>query len=235
VRPAEPDVRVCADARDLSERAAAATAAIIAEAVNRHGRCSLVLSGGGTPRALYELLASTYRDQIPWSAVHLFWGDERYVDPADAASNYRMAREALLDHVPLGADHVHRIAGEKPPAEAAAQYQQKLVRLGDPPRLDLVLLGMGPDGHTASLFPGSPACEERERFVVETGDDQHPHPRLTFTFPAIARSRLAVITVDGPEKRKAVDRIRAGEDLPGARIRAEEVLWIGDRDALGAD
>ena len=95
-------------------------------------------------------------------------------------------------------------------------------------------LGLGPDGHTASLFPGSPTLDEADRFVVAAGDDAHPRPRLTFTFPAIARARLVVVTVAGAEKRDAVERIRAGEDLPGARIRAERVVWLGDRAAMGA-
>ena len=103
------------------------------------------------------------------------------------------------------------------------------------PPIDIVHLGLGPDGHTASLFPGTAALDERERFVVENADDEHPHPRLTFTFPAIARAVLAVVTVEGEEKRDPIRRIRAGEDLPGARIRAGQVLWLGDRSALGAD
>jgi 6-phosphogluconolactonase len=97
-----------------------------------------------------------------------------------------------------------------------------------------VHLGLGPDGHTASLFPGSPSLDETERLVVAAGDADHPHPRLTFTLPAIARARLVVVTVAGSEKRDAVERIRAGEDLPAARVRAERVLWLGDRAALGA-
>ncbi len=101
------------------------------------------------------------------------------------------------------------------------------------PPIDVVHLGLGPDGHTASLFPGSSALAETERLVVATGDDAHPQPRLTFTFPAIARARLVVVTVAGAEKRDAVERIRAGEDLPAAHIRAERVVWLGDRAALG--
>ena len=113
---AGPDVRTCADARELSERAAAATVATIADAVTRHGRCSLVFSGGNTPRALYALLASTYRDQIPWSQVHAFWGDERYVPPDDSASNYRMARESLLEQVPLPFQNIHPMPTHLPVA-----------------------------------------------------------------------------------------------------------------------
>jgi 6-phosphogluconolactonase len=116
--------------------------------------------------------------------------------------------------------------------EGADPYQLRIGELG---KFDLVHLGLGPDGHTASLFPGTPAVDEQERFVVENGDAEHPHGRLTFTFPAIARAALAVVTVEGEEKREPIRRIRAGEDLPGARIRAAQVLWIGDRSALSAD
>jgi len=116
--------------------------------------------------------------------------------------------------------------------EDAARAYDELVRAAPP--IDLVHLGLGPDGHTASLFPASPTLDETERLVVPAGDDEHPLPRLTFTFPAIARSRLVVVTVAGAEKHDAMERIRAGEDLPGSRIRGERVLWLGDRAALGA-
>ena len=183
---------------------------------------SIALSGGSTAEACYRACRSTPMD---WSSVTVFFGDDRVVPADHESSNEGMARRVLLDAVSPRV--IHSLVG------LGATAYDALVRR-EPP-IDLVHLGLGPDGHTASLFPGSPACEEPERFVVETGDDQHPHPRLTFTFPAIARSRLAVVTVDGPEKREAVARIRAGEDLPGARIRADEVLWIGDRAALGSD
>jgi 6-phosphogluconolactonase/glucosamine-6-phosphate isomerase/deaminase len=117
------------------------------------------------------------------------------------------------------------------PIDEAARVYDELVR--DAPPIDVVHLGLGPDGHTASLFPDSPAVDETRRFVVATGDEAHPRPRLTFTFPAIARARLVIVTVAGSGKRDAVDRIRAGEDLPGSRIRADRVVWLGDRAALG--
>jgi 6-phosphogluconolactonase len=117
------------------------------------------------------------------------------------------------------------------PIEAAADAYDELVRAAPP--IDIVHLGLGPDGHTASLFPGSPTLAETERLVVSAGDAEHPHPRLTFTYPGIARGRLVVVTVAGAERRNAVERIRAGEDLPAARIRGDRVLWLGDRAALG--
>jgi 6-phosphogluconolactonase/glucosamine-6-phosphate isomerase/deaminase len=117
------------------------------------------------------------------------------------------------------------------PISAAADDYDALIRRSPP--IDLIHLGLGPDGHTASLFANTDALEEQQRFVVPNGDDLHPHPRLTFTFPAIARARLVVVAVSGAEKRDAIARIRAGEDLPAARIRAPEVIWLVDPDALG--
>ncbi len=186
---------------------------------------SVALSGGELARECYEELRAAEPD---WSGVEVFFGDERFVPPDHPDSNEGMVRRALLDHVRTAA--VHPMYRPVPIDEAASDYDA-LVRAAPP--IGLVHLGLGPDGHTASLFPGSPALDETERFVVATGDDAHPHPRLTFTFPAIARGRLVVVTVAGEEKHDAIARIRAGEDLPGARIRGERVVWLGDRAALG--
>lgn len=187
---------------------------------------SVALSGGETAEECYAAL----RAQAPdWSGVDVFFGDERFVPPTDPDSNEGMARRVLLDHVRPRAIHSMFRAG---PIEDAARAYDDLVRASPP--IDLVHLGLGPDGHTASLFPGSPTLRETERFVVPAGDSEHPHPRLTFTFPAIARGRLVVVTVAGAGKRDAVERIRAGEDLPAAHIRCDRVLWLGDRAALGA-
>jgi 6-phosphogluconolactonase len=181
---------------------------------------SIALSGGELAEACYVALRAELLD---WSGISVFIGDERKVHVGHDDSNEGMARRVLLDAV--GPKVIHSMT-----ALGADRYDE-LVR-AEPP-IDLVHLGLGPDGHTASLFPGSPALDESERFVIETGDELHPQPRITFTFPAIARSPLAVVTVAGEEKRDAIARIRAGEDLPGARIRAERVLWLGDRAALG--
>lgn len=200
--------------------------AAFARLVVREAPGSIALSGGETAEECYREVCALAPD---WSAIDVFIGDERFVPPTDPDSNEGMARRVLLDHVRPRAIHSMFRPGS---IEAAALAYDGLVRSAPP--IDLVHLGLGPDGHTASLFPGSPTLEETERFVVAAGDDAHPHPRLTFTFPAIARSRLVVVTVAGADKHDVIERIRAGEDLPAARIRGDRVLWLGDRAALGA-
>jgi len=183
---------------------------------------SLALSGGDLAHRCYAALRG---ETIAWSTIDIFFGDDRVVPVEADDSNEGMARRILLDDV--GPRNVYSMV------EAGADAYDALVRSAPP--ISIVHLGLGPDGHTASLFPGSQSLDETERLVVESGDDLHPHPRLTFTFPGIARADLAVVTVEGEEKREPIRRIRAGEDLPGARIRAGQVLWIGDRAALSAD
>jgi len=186
---------------------------------------SIALSGGETAEACYRALRGA---PVDWPGVDVFYGDERFVPVDHPDSNEGMSRRALLDYVPARAIH----SMYQPVAiEEAARAYDELVRTAPP--IDLVHLGLGPDGHTASLFPGSPALAETERLVVATGDALHPQPRLTFTFPAIARARVVVVTVAGEEKRAAIEGIRAGDDLPAARIRGERVVWLGDRAALG--
>jgi 6-phosphogluconolactonase len=236
----EPDVRICADARELSERAAAATVATIADAVMRHGRCSLVFSGGNTPRALYALLASTYRDQIPWSQVHAFWGDERYVPSDDSASNYRMARESLLEHVPLPFQNIHPMLTNLPSPKAAAHDYERTLRAEagrHAPPFDLLLLGIGDDGHTASLFPRSPALHETTRWVVAVTVAAVPSTRLTLTLPAIAMAARIFVLVSGRGKADALAHVldpRADpDDYPAAALPSRNgvVTWWVDRDA----
>jgi 6-phosphogluconolactonase len=202
-----------------------AFADLAVEVVGRSG--SVALSGGSTAEDCYAALAGRTLD---WSGTEVFYGDERFVPVTDPDSNEGMTRRVLLDHVwPLG---IHSMVGDAAtPEEAAAMYDD-LIAGRDP--IDLVHLGLGPDGHTASIFPGSATMDVTDRFVVAAGDDAHPHPRLTFTYPAIARSPLVVFTVAGAEKRDALARIRAGDDsLPAARVRADRVVWLADAAALG--
>ena len=184
---------------------------------------SVALSGGGTAGECYEELA---RRAYDWSAVDVYFGDDRFVPPDHEDSNEGLARRTLLDACPPRSIHGMYRPGT---VDAAAEKYDALMR--DVLPIDVVHLGIGPDGHTASLFPGSRALEERERMVIATQSEKHPHPRVTFTFAAIERCPLVVVTVEGEEKRDAMTRIAAGEDLPGARIRAEHVLWLVDSAA----
>jgi 6-phosphogluconolactonase len=187
---------------------------------------SLALSGGSTARECYELLAVA---GVDWNKVDVFFGDERWVPVDDPESNEGMARHAFVDQVKPHAVYSMRHAGET--IEQASDAYDRLLRDYGP--LGLVHLGLGPDGHTASLFPGSPALDERERLVVATGDELHPHPRLTLTFPALNQSRLAVFTVVGEGKRDALQRVKAGDDLPAGRVSAGRVIWLVDEAANG--
>ena len=187
---------------------------------------SLALSGGGTARRCYEHLADTAGSQIDWWKVDVYWGDERCVPHDHEDSNYRLAREALLDRVgAANATHLMRCA------EGPDPYQ---LRLGDLGRIDLVHLGLGADGHTASLFPGSAALDADPGRLVAMNDDPtgtNPYPRMTLTLAGIARANLVVVTVSGAEKADALAAVADGDDLPGARIDAPQVVWLVDHAA----
>jgi 6-phosphogluconolactonase len=185
---------------------------------------SIALSGGETARQCYELLATA---DVAWVGVEVFFGDERWVPVHDPDSNEGMARVTFLDAVEPHAIHGMYLPGATPEGGAAAY--DELVR--SVPPIALVHLGLGPDGHTASLFPGSPTLDETERFVVTAGDELHPHPRLTFTLPAIARAECVVVTVAGSEKREAFARVQRGDDLPAARLPGEHLIWLVDEAA----
>ena len=201
--------------------------AAFAELVTTEGPRSIALSGGDTARACYQLFATAAN--VDWPGVEVFFGDERWVPVHDPDSNEGMARLAFLDELDPAWVHSLYGAGETPETAAAA-YDQLL---RDSAPIDLVHLGLGPDGHTASLFPGSAALQVQDRLVVPNGDDAHPHPRLTFTYPALARSRLVVFTVAGAGKREAFGRVRAGDDVPAAHVEAERIIWLVDTEAMG--
>jgi 6-phosphogluconolactonase len=187
---------------------------------------SMALSGGDTARRCYELLAVA---PVDFADVDVFMGDERWVPLDHADSNEGVARVCFLDHVHPKA--IHSMYRPDVSIDEAAAAYDRLVRAHSP--IELVHLGLGPDGHTASLFPGTPALDERDRLVVPNGDDAHPLPRITLTFPGIERSRLAVFTVAGEAKRDAFARVRAGEVVPAARVRAGRVIWLVDPAAHG--
>ncbi len=195
------------------------------------GPQTIALAGGSTPRELYGLLASDdYRDRSDWHEIDVFYGDERAVPPNHPDSNYGMTRRALLDLVPVDADAVHRMEADDPDLDAAADRYSQLL----PAHLDMILLGIGADGHTASLFPGSDALDEEERRVVPAAAPNGTR-RLTLTLPAINAARHVVFLVLGAEKREALHRVRSGEDLPAGRVDPlmGDCVWIVDAAALG--
>ena len=204
-------------------------ASAFADVVVREQPRTLALSGGGTARRCYETLAT--RSGLDWRTVTVLFGDERWVPVDHADSNEGMARTELLDHVGAGAVISMREAGDTP--ESAAAIYGQIV--GDLEGVDLVHLGLGPDGHTASLFPGAPTLEVSDELVVASEPGLPPwHRRVTWTLPAIAIARLAVFTVEGDDKAGAWGRIVAGEDLPAARVTAARVLWLVGRDVAAA-
>jgi len=234
------DVRVFADVDELSLRAAEAAVRTINESVRSNGRFSVAVSGGNTPRTLYRLLSSRFRAQIPWTKVHIFWGDERYVPLADPNSNYRMARETLLDVVPCPAGNVHPMPTELPDPDVAAREYEKTLRSyfsEDWPRFDLVLLGLGEEGHTASLFPGSPALNETERWVVAVNAPAEPSLRLKLTLPALTEAANIYFLVTGSNKAQALHHVLIGSPDPkiypasGVRLAQGTVIWWVDRAA----
>ncbi len=239
----EREIRVFPDPTREAEAAARHLAARARVAVRARGRFSWVLAGGRTPEGLYRLLARRWRSRFPWEATEIFFGDERCVGRRDPESNYAMAREALLAHVPIPRHRIHRLRGELRPASRAAEEYARLIGPLPPakasPRFDTVLLGLGPDGHTASLFPGAPAVRERTRTVVAVPRAGHPPwvPRLSLTLAALASSREVLFLVEGSEKADTVARVlraapRHSSNLPARMVRsAGPILWFLDRAA----
>jgi 6-phosphogluconolactonase len=223
------------DFASLISGAADTIAASAAEAIGERGRFTIALSGGNTPRPVYQRLASA---AIDWPRVHVFFGDERCVSPRDARSNYHMAKVALLDRVPIPSQQVHRMRGEDPPEAAADAYAVDLRRaLGEDSRLDFVLLGLGHDAHTASLFPGLAAVTEKRRTVMESYVEFVGMWRLSLTPVAINAARRVVFVVTGDDKEEILRRVLQGPRepvvLPAQAIRPEQgpAIWLLDRAA----
>jgi 6-phosphogluconolactonase len=242
---------VAASREALFESAAEAFTRAAADAIRTSGSFKLALSGGSTPRDLYALLASDrHAARVDWSRVHVFWGDERCVAPSDPESNQRMARAALLDHVPLAASHVHAIRGDGDPPAEATRYERALREAFATPtgpprstpgaRFDLVLLGLGDDGHTASLFPGSPAVREARRWAMAARGGPHATSRITLTPPVINAAAEVIFLVSGAAKAAILKRVLCGprepEPLPAQAIqpRAGELCWLVDAAAASA-
>jgi 6-phosphogluconolactonase len=213
---------------------------ITAEALATSGPFRMSLSGGSTPKTLYEILASDdFRTRFPWQRVSWFWGDERFVPYDHPESNYRMTREAMLDHAPVPPENIHPVPADGTPEQAALRYEHTLQKTygatvlhPDRPLFDITLLGLGPDGHTASLLPGEPVLDERTRWVAAVSHGR-PEVRITMTYPPIESSRYVAFLLAGKEKTEIFRTIRAGgSDLPAARIKpVGELIWFADQAA----
>ena len=236
-----PNPIVFPDQRAFIDGAANFIVDLATEAIAERGRFTIALSGGSTPRPIYARLADpNYRDRIEWSKVHVFFGDERCVPPDDARSNYRMTYEALLDHVPLPPDQIHRIRGEIDPAQAALIYEQELQQLfrtAAIPVFDLICLGLGDNGHTASLFPGTASLREKERWIVPQYVEVMTTWRVTFTAPLINAARHCAFLVEGAGKAEMSQRVLEGpyqpDVLPAQLIQPVngELHWLVDAPA----
>ncbi len=206
------------------------------------GRATVALSGGSTPKRLYELLAAPpFRDRMPWDRIHWYWGDERFVPQDDPQSNYRMTKLAMLDKVRIPEANIHAVpVSGMEPEQAAAAYEAALQHCygsaalePERPLFDIVLLGLGEDGHTASLFPGTAALAERRRWVTAVVGAK-PEPRISLTYPALDSARHCVFLVAGAAKLPVLDQLEAGADLPSGHVRPVGTLhWMLDRAAAG--
>lgn len=238
----KPDVRIFPDLQALSEAAALVFIECCAQAITARGQALVALSGGGTPQRLYELLArSPYMEQVDWARLHVFWGDERCVPPEDIQSNYHQAREALLSRVLIPEKNIHRVQGELEPEEAAQAYAVTLRKYASAPlmwpQFDLVLLGMGDDGHTASLFPDSPVEMATPAEAVTGNYQGRPAQRVTLTPQVLNSARCVMFLVAGESKSATLADVLYGDyepaRLPAQRVRPPDgqLIWMVDQAA----
>ena len=238
-------VELFANGMEIARRAAADVVHIAGDAVAAHGAFTIALSGGSTPKVLYALLAEhpSLRNSLPWDKMKVFFGDERHVGPGHADSNFQMATDAMLSKVPLRPDQVHRIKGEYPDtAQAAAEYEEVIRRefglqAGTFPRFDLILLGMGSEGHTLSLFPGTKALNETQRIVTSNWVGKLCADRVTLTAPAANNAANVIFMITGADKACALKSVLGGplepEQLPAQMIQPANgnVSWLVDQAA----
>jgi 6-phosphogluconolactonase len=241
--PASTELRILTAPQELFAAAADEVLRAAAAAVAARGRFTIALSGGSTPKSLFNLLATNARNTMPWDRTFFFWGDERHVPPTDPDSNYRMADEAMLSKIPVAAANIFRIETENPDAAAAAAAYEKTLQNffslvpGEFPRFDLILLGMGPDGHTASLFPGTAGLQEKSRLVIANWVEKLKTHRLSFTFPVLNAAACVAFLVSGTDKAPALHAVLES-DAPGEQYPAKQVhptdgklIWLLDRAA----
>ena len=238
-------IQVCRNREDLFQQAAFLFVRLAREAASAQGRFNVALSGGSTPRGVFKLLTEDeVRERIPWSHVHIFWGDERCVASTHPESNYRMAEETLLTRVPIPSENVHRIPAERAPEQAASDYEQTLrealaLSKDELPRFDLVFLGMGPDGHTASLFPETAGLKETKRLVISHYVEKLKVSRITLAPFVLNNAAYVVFLVCGADKASTLKDVLQGPHqpdlLPAQLIRPVNgtLLWLVDQDAAG--
>lgn len=237
----KPEVRIFKDLEELSRAAAELFVQQAASSIAKRGRFLVALNGGSTPTRLFQLLAADFRRGINWSQVHIFWGDERCVPPEDPGSSYGQALAALLSHVPIPDSNIHRIKGELGPVEASKEYAHVLEGFASRPHVwpcfDLVYLGMGEDGHTASLFPGSPVNVSVPTMPVTAHYQDRPANRVTLTPIVFNRARVIVFMVIGEKKAQTLAQVLSGrynpELYPAQRIHPEDgsLIWQVDQSA----
>jgi 6-phosphogluconolactonase len=237
----KPKIHIFKNLEEISLRAAQIFVEQATSSIRERGRFLVVLNGGGTPERLFQLLADEYPNHVDWSHVHVFWGDERSVPSGDPGSSYGQARDLLLRHVGIDEGSIHRIRGELPPADAVQEYVRVLKEFASPPlewpRFDLVYLGMGEDGHTASLFPGSPLDASQPVLAVTANYQDRPAERVTLTPLVLNNARMLVFMAAGEKKAVTLAEVLGGrynpERLPAQRIDPKEgtVLWLVDEDA----
>ena len=237
------EIRILTTPQELSEAAAEEVLRDANNAVKERGRFTFALSGGSTPKALFNLLATNARNALPWDRMFFFWGDERHVPPTDPESNYRMANEAMLSKVPIPPANVFRVPTENPDAAAAATDYEKNLRKffrlepGAVPKFDLILLGMGPDGHTASLFPGTTGLQEKAHLFIANWVEKLKTHRLTFTLPVLNAARRVAFLVSGVDKAPALKAVLEdnvlGEQYPAKLVHPAPggLVWFIDRAA----
>jgi 6-phosphogluconolactonase len=239
--PSTRSIEVLATAADLYHAAAEEFVRVARTAIGAQGRFTVALSGGSTPKALYSLLASNYTN-FAWNRIFMFFGDERHVPPTDPESNYRMVQESLLSKIAIPSENVFRVPAENPDADtAAADYESQLrkffaLKPSEFPRFDLILLGIGPDGHTASLFPDSAALEEKSRLVVANWVEKFKTQRITFTFPVLNRAAEVMFLAAGPDKAEMLHQVLEGKStppLPSQQVQPSDgkLLWMLDESA----
>jgi 6-phosphogluconolactonase len=227
-------LQILTSKEDLARAAAEHFARTSSEVVAQKGFFTVALSGGSTPRALYELLADQFIDQIPWPNIHFYWSDERHVPPDHPDSNYRIANEAMLSRVPVLPTNVHRVISENRAADAARDYEDTIKQISADPRLDLILLGLGTDGHTASIFPGSEVLHETKRLVAAPWVEKLNTFRITMTLPLLNNGASVVFLVSGAEKAQIVKEALEGpEKYPAQAVKPRngELIWMLDQDA----